>query len=300
MTDTVKVLEVLEGAAGGAPTTDGGGEAGMVTTTQRGSASALGSCATTAVLAFVGAGPGDPELLTLRAVTLLAGADVIAAEAGLLERLAPHLNPDAVLVPVAENERGELGELGDAAVSLTPASRMKNLLAEVAAGRRVVRLTSGDPGLSGVVAAEAALCAKAGVVYEIVPGVAVSTAVPLYAGIPLGRSSGQGGIRIRSLADVADSAGKPGAGPLGAHETLVMVGPAHLLEAAAAALQATGLAKATTSVAVTADGSMTTQRTVTATLARVAIEASALIAAGGEVVVVVGAAVAEPGRAVLV
>ena len=173
MTDTVKVLEVLEGAAGGAPTTDGGGEAGMVTTTQRGSASALDSCATTALLAFVGAGPGDPELLTLRAVTLLAGADVIAAEAGLLERLAPHLNPDAVLIPVAENERGELGELGDATVSLTPASRMKNLLAEVAAGRRVVRLTSGDPGLSGVVAAEAALCAKAGVVYEIVPGVAV-------------------------------------------------------------------------------------------------------------------------------
>jgi uroporphyrinogen III methyltransferase/synthase len=296
----VKVLEVLEGAASGVrggavqdDKTDGGGEAGMVTTTSRGTASALDSCATTALLAFVGAGPGDPELLTLRAVTLLAGADVIAAEAGLLERLAPHLNPAATLVPVAENERGELGELGDAAVSLTPASRMKNLLSEVAAGRRVVRLTSGDPGLSGVVAAEAALCAKAGVVYEIVPGVAVSTAVPLYAGIPLGRSSGQGGVRIRSLADVADSAGKPGAGPLGTHETLVMVGPAHLLEAAAAALAATGLAKATTPVAVTADGSMTTQRTVVSTLARIAVEASALIAAGGEVVVVVGAAVAD-------
>ncbi|ACU77147.1 Uroporphyrinogen III synthase HEM4 [Catenulispora acidiphila DSM 44928] len=299
MTEMVKVLEVLEGAGGvrGVSAqddkTDGGGEAGMVTTTQRGSASALDSCATTALLAFVGAGPGDPELLTLRAVALLAGADVIAAEAGLLERLSTHLNPDATLVPVVENERGELGELGDATVSLTPASRMKNLLSEVAAGRRVVRLTSGDPGLSGVVAAEAALCAKAGVVYEIVPGVAVSTAVPLYAGISLGRSSGQGGVRIRSLADVADSAGKPGAGPLGTHETLVMVGPAHLLEAAAAALQATGLAKATTPVAVTADGSMTTQRTVASTLARVAIEASALIAAGGEVVVVVGAAVAD-------
>src|SRR4051812_8269052 len=278
-----EMLEVLVGAKGGAGTTDGGGEAGMVTTTRRGSASALDSCGTTALLAFVGAGPGDPELLTLRAVALLEGADVVAAEAGLVERLRKHINPGALIVPVAENDRVELGELGDAAVSLTPASRMKNLLSEVAEGRRVVRLTSGDPGLSGVVAAEAAVCAKAGVVYEIVPGVATSTAVPLYAGIPLGRSSGQGGVRIRSLADVADSAGKPGTGPLHPHETLVMVGPAHLLEAAAAALQATGLAKAGTPVAVTADGSLTTQRTVVSTVARVAIEASALIAAGGEV-----------------
>jgi uroporphyrinogen III methyltransferase/synthase len=293
MTEMVQALEVLEGAAQGTRKRDGGGEAGMVTTTQRGSASALDSCATTALLAFVGAGPGDPELLTLRAVTLLQAADVIAGEAGLLERLGKHLNLDATLVPVLESERGELGELGDVTVSLSPASRMKNLLAEVAEGRRVVRLTSGDPGLSGVVAAEAALCAKAGVIYEVVPGVAVATSVPLYAGIPLGRSSGQGGVRIRSLADVADSAGKPGAGPLGTHETLVMAGPAHLLEAAAAALQATGLAKATAPVAVTADGSLTTQRTVVSTLARVAIEASALIAAGGEVVVVVGAAVAD-------
>jgi uroporphyrinogen III methyltransferase/synthase len=244
----------------------------------------------TAQLAFVGAGPGDPDLLTVRATALLASADVVAAELYLVERLTKFINPEARIVAITETERGELG---GSAVSLTPAARMKNLLGEVAQGHRVVRLAAGDPGLSGVVAAEAALCAKAGVAYEIVPGVAISTAVPLYAGIPLGRSSGVGGVRIRSLADVADSAGKPSGGPLNPAETLVMVGPAHLLESAAAALQATGLAKGTTPVAVTADGSLTTQRTVCSTLARIAIEAVALTAAGGDVVVVVGAAVAD-------
>jgi uroporphyrinogen III methyltransferase / synthase len=245
---------------------------------------------TTATMAFVGAGPGDPELLTIRATALLAVADVVAAEPHLAERLAAHINPLARIVPITETGPSEHGE---STVPMSPAARIKTLLAEVAQGRRVVRLAAGDPGLSGVVAAEAALCAKAGVSYEIVPGVAIATAVPLYAGIPLGRSSGVGGVRIRSLADIADSAGKPSGGPLNPAETLVMVGPAHLLEAAAAALCATGLAKSTTPVAVTADGSLTTQRTVCSTLARVAIEAVALTAVQGDLVVVVGAAVAD-------
>jgi uroporphyrinogen III methyltransferase/synthase len=245
---------------------------------------------TTAQLAFVGAGPGDPDLLTVRATALLASADVVAAEPHIAERLAKFINPAARIVPITETGPNEHGE---STVPLTPAARIKSLIAEIAEGRRVVRLASGDPGLSGVVAAEAALCAKAGVTYEIVPGVAIATAVPLYAGIPLGRSSGVGGVRIRSLADVADSAGKPSGGPLNPAETLVMVGPSHLLEAAAAALCATGLAKATTPVAVTADGSLTTQRTVCSTLGRVAIEAVALTATPGDLVVVVGAAVSD-------
>ena len=244
----------------------------------------------TTSLAFVGAGPGDPDLLTVRATALLAAADVVAAEPHVAAGLAAFINPAARILPIIETTAGELGA---STVSLTPAARVKHLLAEVAQGNRVVRLAAGDPGLSGVVAAEAALCAKAGVPYEIVPGVAIATAVPLYAGIPLGRSSGVGGVRIRSLADVADSAGKPSGAPLGPAETLVMVGPAHLLEAAAAALCATGLAKATSQVAVTADGSLTTQRTVCSTLARVAIEAVALTAFPGDLVVVVGSAVAD-------
>ena len=119
-------------------------------------------------LAFVGAGPGDDGLLTVRGADLLAHADLVVAGpelAGQVERLVP-----------AETAVADADAL---------AQEPKLLIKAAKAGQLVVRLLPGDPLLFGHAAAEASACAKAGVPFEIVPGVPAATAVPAYAGIPL-------------------------------------------------------------------------------------------------------------------
>lgn len=128
-------------------------------------------------VAFVGAGPGDPGLLTLRAVEVLAGADVV-----VLDRLA---REDVVArhcragVEVLDAGYGEDGQ------PLTQASRAKLVTRAAKSGARVVRLMDGDPGTFGGLAEEMVACRKASVPFEVVPGVSAVSAVPAYAGIPL-------------------------------------------------------------------------------------------------------------------
>ncbi len=127
------------------------------------------------VVALVGAGPGDPGLMTVRGLALLRRAEVV-----IYDRLVdPRL-----LAEAPRARRVFAGKAsGDHAL---PQERINALLVMHARrGRRVVRLKGGDPFVFGRGGEEAEALAAAGVPFEIVPGVSAAVAAPAYAGIPL-------------------------------------------------------------------------------------------------------------------
>lgn len=134
------------------------------------------------VVHLVGAGPGDPGLLTLRAASLLATADVVAHDRlvspAILDLVPPHVDRVAVGKPLpGEPFADGCGWRQDAIEAL--------LVAEARAGRAVVRLKGGDPFVFGRGGEEAIACRAAGIDVEIVPGVTSAVAAPAAAGIPV-------------------------------------------------------------------------------------------------------------------
>jgi uroporphyrinogen III methyltransferase/synthase len=130
------------------------------------------------VVYLVGAGPGDPGLVTRRGADLLARADVVVYD-GLASPVLLRLAPPGCERVYAGKKRAE----GGAPMSQESIERV--LIDRARAGKRVVRLKGGDPFVFGRGAEECAALAAAGVRYEVVPGVSAATAVPAYAGIPL-------------------------------------------------------------------------------------------------------------------
>jgi uroporphyrinogen III methyltransferase / synthase len=125
---------------------------------------------------LVGAGPGDPGLLTARALELIAAADVI-----LHDRLIP---PEALAGARRGAEIVDVGKIGGG--EQVPQEETTRLLVEHArAGRTVVRLKGGDPFVFGRGGEEAQALRAAGCDFEVVPGVTAGVAVPAYAGIPV-------------------------------------------------------------------------------------------------------------------
>lgn len=125
-------------------------------------------------VALVGAGPGDPDLLTVRARGLLAAADVVVAD-----RLAPRAALDLTHGRVVHVGKSP----GDHTVGQADINAI--LVAEATAGNRVVRLKGGDPFVLGRGGEELAACLSAGVDVEVVPGITSAVAVPGAAGIPV-------------------------------------------------------------------------------------------------------------------
>jgi uroporphyrin-III C-methyltransferase len=135
---------------------------------------------------LVGAGPGDPELLTLRAARVLAGADLVFYDA-LVDRRVLGLAPRAEHVDVGKRSgRHNVGQ-----------RTIEELLVEGArAGLSVVRLKAGDPFVFGRGGEEALACEAAGVPVEIVPGLTSAIAGPAAAGIPVTHRGVSGGVLV--------------------------------------------------------------------------------------------------------
>jgi uroporphyrin-III C-methyltransferase len=124
---------------------------------------------------LVGAGPGDPDLLTVRAARLLATADVVVYDRLVSAEVLTLANPAAKLI-FAGKEQGQQERIQNEIHRI--------LLAEAAPGRTVVRLKGGDPMVYGRGAEEWSLLAEHGIDVEMVPGISSALAVPSLAGIP--------------------------------------------------------------------------------------------------------------------
>lgn len=125
---------------------------------------------------LVGAGPGDPKLITVRGVECIREADVIAYDRLANPKLLEYARPDAELIYV--------GKLPDR--HSLPQEEINALLVQKAqAGLTVTRLKGGDPFVFGRGGEEAAELAEHGISFEVVPGVTAGIAAPAYAGIPV-------------------------------------------------------------------------------------------------------------------
>jgi uroporphyrinogen III methyltransferase/synthase len=126
---------------------------------------------------LIGAGPGDPGLFTLRGVACLGQADVVVYDYLANPRLLSYARPDAELIYV--------GKKGGEADAISQEEIDRLLVEKALAGKVVARLKGGDPFIFGRGGEEAEDLFRAGVPFEVVPGVTSATAVPAYAGIPL-------------------------------------------------------------------------------------------------------------------
>src|SRR6266567_6954121 len=173
---------------------------------------------------LVGAGPGDPGLLTVKARDLLESCDVIVYDY--------LVNPDLLDYVPDGAERIYVGKVGGG--RQTPQDQINYLLIEQAQRRRrVVRLKGGDPFLFGRGAEEAEALRSAGIPFEVVPGISSALAVPAYAGIPLTHRDLSSSVAVLTGSRAGDGAL---AKSLAAHSStdtiVVLMGVTHLNEIA--------------------------------------------------------------------
>jgi uroporphyrinogen III methyltransferase/synthase len=210
-------------------------------------------------VAFVGSGPGDPDLLTVRAAELVRAAEVVITE------VPGHTELVATLAPEAEIVDGGFGTDGQ---PLTHAARAKVVVRHAKSGRRVVRLMAGDPFVLSSGPEEVQACVKAGIAFEVVPGISSATAVPAYAGIPLTTKND------REIAVVSCSDAKIDWAWYADDKTLVLLSACEPIGEIAKALIEAGRTPETP-VAMTRAGTTTEQTTVVSTLQDIAKDAKA-------------------------
>jgi uroporphyrin-III C-methyltransferase len=137
---------------------------------------------------LVGAGPGDPELLTLKALRVLGAADVVLVDELVNRALLVHLREDARVIRVGK--RGGCKSTSQAFIE-------RLMVAEAKAGRTVARLKGGDPFIFGRGGEEAEAMARAGIACEVVNGITSGLAAATAAGVPLThRDTAQGVIFV--------------------------------------------------------------------------------------------------------
>ena len=145
---------------------------------------------------FVGAGPGDPELLTIRARKWLEAADAVVFDALVPPPVLALINPHAKRYPVPREPAADTPPTGPGSV-FEPGEAAGRLAAQLAsAGRLVVRLKGGDPAVFGRLAEEMQAVRAAGIPYEIVPGVTAALAAAAVAGVPLTNRSSASSLTI--------------------------------------------------------------------------------------------------------
>jgi uroporphyrin-III C-methyltransferase len=219
----------------------------------------------TGFVSLVGAGPGDPELLTVKGLRLLQRADVVA-----YDRLA---NPVLLRECRVDAELIFVGKHGEGHHPSVPQEHINALLLDRArAGKQVVRLKGGDPFIFGRGGEEALELRQAGIPFEIVPGISSAVAAPAYAGIPVTHRHVSASVAI--VAGHEDPHKGPSShdwGALSGIDTLVILMGIGRIEAITETLLACGRAAATPA-AVVRWGTTSEQVTVTGTLLTIAGE----------------------------
>ena len=204
------------------------------------------------IVYLVGAGPGDPKLLTIRALELLRSAEVVGYDELVPSQILSLVPAQAELLAVGRRQGH-----GKAGYRLHPM-----VLERARAGRIVVRLKSGDPLIFGRGAEEAEELAEAGIPFEIVPGVSAALGAAAYAGIPL--------TDRRYASQVTLATGHCAEGELrNSRETLVLYMAAHRLAENLERLIAHGRAPSTPAAYVAA-ATTPEQRVISGTLADLA------------------------------
>ena len=245
---------------------------------------APGASSLPAVVSLVGAGPGDPDLLTVKALRLLSQARLVVYDKLVSRAVLALVNPQADLIYVGK-QSGHHTLTQDAIIEL--------LLRLAHSGRSVLRLKGGDPYIFGRGGEEAQALAAAGIAFEVVPGITAAQGMAAACGIPLTHRDHATQV-IYVTGHLRDEAGERGleldwaclARP---HQTLVIYMGIATLGHLCAQLQQHGLA-ADTPAAVVENATLAEQRTITGTLsnlptlARVhAVRAPALVVVGGVV-----------------
>jgi uroporphyrinogen III methyltransferase / synthase len=232
---------------------------------------------------LVGAGPGAPDLLTLRGAETIRTSDVV-----VYDYLA---SPEILKLAPRAAERIYVGKRGGGDRAFAQDEINRILIDYARAGKRVVRLKGGDPFIFGRGGEEAEALAAAGIAFEIVPGVTSAIAAPAFAGIPL--THREHGSFVAFLTGHEDLAKNPGAALPWAElaraargrGTLVILMATARMRENLAHLIAGGL-PADTPAAAIQWGSTAAQKTVLATVATLADEAASAGIAAPAVVVV--------------
>lgn len=228
------------------------------------------------VVQLVGAGPGDPELLTVKAQRALQTADVIVYDRLVAPAVLDYARRDAEFVFVGKT-RGDHG-LGQEGINAL-------LVAHARAGRRIVRLKSGDPFVFGRAGEEIAALRAAGVAVEIVPGITAVAGCAATSQIPLTHRDHASAVTLIT-GHVKDGAQRDWRSLAGPGRTLAVYMGLSTAKDIAAALLADGVAGATP-VAVIENGTRAEERRVygrladlPALVAREGVESPALIVVG--------------------
>jgi uroporphyrin-III C-methyltransferase len=230
---------------------------------------------------LVGAGPGDPELITLRGLKRLREADVVVYDQLASPELLDEAPADALRIFAGKSAGHHC--LDQSAINAI-------LIHHAGSGRLVVRLKGGDPFVFGRGGEEILACARAGVAVEVVPGVSAAIAVPAAAGIPITHRG------VASSFAVVTGHEDPGKAEstvdwerlATAVDTLVILMGVGTLPRIAARLLAAGRG-ADTPAAVIHRGTMEAEETIVGTLGDIAGRAARLQAPA---VIVIGAVVA--------
>ncbi|EST31513.1 uroporphyrin-III C-methyltransferase [Streptomycetaceae bacterium MP113-05] len=207
---------------------------------------------------FLGAGPGDPGLLTLRAVEALSHADVLVADPQVHDIVRTHTRAgvDTPLRATAGEEPAGIPNSTDSAGDWAHV-----VMTAARSGKRVVRAVAGDPGLDADAAREMLACVAEGITFEVVPGIANAVGVPAYAGVPL-RDEHGADVRFVDAGSADDRCWTE----LGASDATVVVSSTlETVCGAAGELVAAGR-KPDVPISVTIAGTTTRQRTWAATL----------------------------------
>ncbi len=223
-------------------------------------------------VSLVGAGPWDPQLLTLKARDCLRRADVVIADYLVNPALLLHCRPDAEVI---QRSRGP----HNAGMSLNQQGIHELLLDRAGRGKYVVRLKGGDPMVFGRGSEEALLLRNANIDYEFVPGVSAAIATPEAAGIPITQRDHTPSVSLISGYEAYDKRGRAvGWEHMARHGgTLVLMMSVRNCRKNAERLIASGR-DPTTEVALVRWGTRGIQQTVVGTLATIgdAVEAARL------------------------